>query len=441
MASINGVFRFFNRYVEIIKDLGSKDYILYGHDNLLPNKCLKYINDSGTAKLCAAKVAEYTEADGFVSDIESAKKVNKYQTGDDFLRDIALQVSVFKGFALLVKRNGFDIPVEAEVIAFEKIRRKKDGSGFYYNKNVGNSKYKESEWEFYPSFRINERGISTQYPQGEIAYFYIRSAENPYYPIPDYYAGIEDIITSAELSKMDLELALNGFMPSALLTIIGDPNQVVQGEDGKTNREVVENTLSHFSGAVKDNNGLSGRFSLGTLWAHNKDEVPVLQTFDAKAIIDASNTKRDAINRDVCRLFKVPPVLVGFSEATVLGNQQALSNSQKMLIDTVNSYQRFITESINEVFVGDWAISQKTPAAVADAQLLQSLTEDEKRRIFWGLEPTERPIPSEGERILEVLNGLSPLLATKVIDLIPKEKLLEALGLNTNQNVNNKNRT
>ena len=387
MASVNGVFRFFNRYVEIIKDLGSKDYILYGHDNLLPNKCLKYINDSGTAKMCVAKVAEYTEADGFVSDIESAKKVNKYQKGDDFLRDIALQVSVFKGFALLVKRNGFDIPVEADVLSFEKIRRKKDGSGFYYNKNVGNDKYKESEWVFYPEYNKNARGIATQYPQGEIAYFYIRSAENPYYPIPDYYAGIEDIITSAELSKMDLELALNGFMPSALLTVIGDPNQVVQGETNKTNREVIEDTLAEFSGAVKDKNGLSGRFSLATMWAHTKEEVPVLQTFDAKAIIDASNTKRDAINRDVCRLFKVPPVLVGFSEATVLGNQQALSNSQKMLIDTVNSYQRFITESINEVFVGDWTISQKTPAAVSDPALLAVLTEDELRRIFWGLEP------------------------------------------------------
>lgn len=441
MASVNGVFRFFNRYVEIIKDLGSRSYILYGHDNLLPNKCLKYINDSGTAKLCVAKVAEYTEADGFVSDIESAKQINKYQKGDDFLRDIALQVSVFKGFALLVKRNGFDIPVEADVLSFEKIRRKKDGSGYYYNKNVGNDKYKENEWVFYPEYDKNARGIATQYPQGEIAYFYIRSAENPYYPTPDYYAGIEDIITSAELSKMDLELALNGFMPSALLTIIGDPNQVVQGETNKTNRETIEQTLAEFSGAVKDKNGLSGRFSLATLWAHNKEEVPVLQTFDAKAIIDAGNTKRDAINRDVCRLFKVPPVLVGFSEATVLGNQQALSNSQKMLIDTVNSYQRFISESINEVFVGDWTISQKTPAAVADAALLQSLTENEKRRIFWGLEPTDRPIPTEGERILEVLNGLSPLLATKVIDLIPQEKLLEALGLNSNQNVNNKTRT
>jgi hypothetical protein len=42
-------------------------------------------------------------------------------------------------------------------------------------------------------------------------------------------------------------------------------------------------------------------------------------------------------------------------------------------------------------------------------------------------------IPSEGDRILKTLNSLSPLLATKVIDLIPPEKLLNALGIESPQ--------
>jgi hypothetical protein len=165
------------------------------------------------------------------------------------------------------------------------------------------------------------------------------------------------------------------------------------------------------------------------LWASNKDEVPVLQSFDAKGVLDASNAKRELINREVCRLFKVPPVLVGFSEATILGNQLALANAQKVLIDTVNPMQRFITDSLKTVFNMDFSISQKQPVAVADAALLNTLTEDEKRNIFWGLEPIERNVPSEGEKILEILGNLSPLLATKVIDLIPQQKLLDALGI------------
>jgi hypothetical protein len=390
MADLKGkVYKFFNRIVEVIDDKSKKDWILYGYDNLFPNKLLRYINESGTAKMCADKVAEYIEADGFVNDVTFKYQFNKEQKGDDFLTDIAQQVAIFGGFALLVKRNSFNEVKEAEVLSLDKIRKdKNDGKKLWYNKNVGNTQYQEKEWKQYPAFNPNANNVFAEYPQGEIAYFYKKSADNPHYPVPSFYAGIEDVISSAEISKMDLELALNGFMPSSLITFIGNPNQEIPDSRGKTVDDYYDEVLESFTGGIKDRDGLSGRFSLLKLWASTKDEVPVLQSFDAKGVMDASNAKRDLINREVCRLLKVPPVLVGFSEATILGNQLALANAQKVLIDTVNPMQRFITDSLKTVFPAmDFTISQKTPLAVADPTLLDVLTAEEKRRIFWGLEP------------------------------------------------------
>jgi hypothetical protein len=382
------IHKFINRFVEIVKDLGRKDWIFYGNDNLLPNKLIRYVNESGTAKTCIAKIAEYIEADGFVSDVVSYYQFNKNQNGDAVLSDVCLQMSMFSGFAVLVKRNGFDLPKEIEVLPLEKIRKAKDKKGFYYNANVGNKNYRETEWQFYPQFSRSNKNVVAEYPQGEIAYFFRKSAENPYYPIPDYYAGIEDVITSAELSKMDLELAWNGFMTTGFLTFIGDPNQVVEGEHNMTLRQYYDAQLDEFTGSVKDEQGMSGRMSLLTFWARMKEEVPVLQSFDPKAIIDASNVKRDMVNREVCRLFKVHPVLIGFSDAAVLGNQQSLSNAQKMLIEVVSPMQRFITDSLAYIFPEmDFTISQKSPLMVADPALLVVLTEDEIRDMFWGLKP------------------------------------------------------
>jgi hypothetical protein len=431
MADIKGkVYKFFNRIVEVIDDKSKKDWIFYGYDNLFPNKLLRYINESGTAKICVDKVAEYIDADGFVNDATTLYQFNKEQKGDDFLTDISQQVSIFGGFALLVKRNSFNEVKEAEVLSLDKIRKDRhDLKKLWYNKNVGNTQYQEKEWKQYPAFNPNANNVFAEYPQGEIAYFYKKSADNPHYPIPSYYAGIEDVISSAEISKMDLELALNGFMPSSLITFIGNPNQEIPDSHGKTVDDYYDEVLESFTGGVKDRDGLSGRFSLMKLWASNKDEVPVLQSFDAKSVMEASNAKRELINREVCRLFKVPPVLVGFSEATILGNQLALANAQKVLIDTVNPMQRFITDSLKTVFNMDFSISQKQPVAVADSALLEDLSPEERRRIFWGLEPIERNVPSEGEKILEILGNLSPLLATKVIDLIPQQNLLDALGI------------
>ena len=428
------VMRFAARYVEIIKDLNtSKDFIYYGNDNLLPNKLVRYINNSGTSKKCVEKVVQYIEADGFVDKKTATSAFNDYQKGDDLLSDIGQQVGYFRGFALHVKRKTTGEVGGIEVLPFQKVRKSKKG-GYWYNSTLGTTKYKESEWKWFPEFKGEKVDVNflNSNKQGEIFYAFKRSAENSYYPIPDYYAGIEDVITSAELSKMDLELAWNGFMTSGILTFIGDPNQTVENENNKTVRELYEEQMREFTGGVKDVDGMSGRMSLFVNWVARREEAPVLQTFDAKSIIDASNSKRDAINRDVCRLFGVHPVLIGFSEATVLGNQQALANAQKQLIDVVNPMQRFIESSLKKIYpLMDFSISQVNTVAVADGALLGSLSEEEKRNMFFGLEPLVRAVPNEGERILEVLNGLSPLLATKVIDLIPQETLLKALGINS----------
>jgi hypothetical protein len=389
MADIKGkVYKFFNRIVEVIDDKSKKDWIFYGYDNLFPNKLLRYINESGTAKICVDKIAEYIEADGFQNPATTLYQFNKEQKGDDFLTDISQQTSTFWGFALLIKRNSFNEVKEAEVLSLDKIRKDRhDTKKLWYNKNVGNTQYQEKEWKQYPAFNPKATNVFAEYPQGEIAYFYKKSADNPHYPIPSYYAGIEDVISSAEISKMDLELALNGFMPSSLITFIGNPNQEIPDSHGMTVDDYYDQVLMKFTGAEKDRDGLAGRFSIMKMWAANKDEMPIIQSFDAKGVLEASNAKRELINREVCRLFKVPPVLVGFSEATILGNQLALANAQKVLIDTVNPMQRFITDSLKTVFNMDFSISQKQPVAVADPALLEDLSPDERRRIFWGLEP------------------------------------------------------
>lgn len=424
--------RFVARYVEIAEKTNtSKDYIFYGNDNVLPNKLIRYVNESGTAKKCTAEISDFIEADGFVNEATQLFQFNKEQKGDGFLSDIAMQWPLFKGFALLIKRNAKGEVGESVVLPFQKIRKSKKG-GFWFNQNVGNKAlYKDSEWVWYPEFKGVKVDINflKNNRNGEIFYAFKKTAESPFYPVPDYYAGIEDIVTSAELSKLDLELVWNGFMTSAIITFIGDPNQTIENENGETVKEMYENQLKEFTGGYKNQDGMSGRMSAFINWVASKDEAPILQTFDPKSIIDASNTKRDAINRDVCRLFGVHPVLIGFSDAAILGNQQALSNAQKQLINKVNPIQRFISDSLKKVYPNmDFAISQVQPLAVADPQLLASLTEDEKRNLFWGLEP-DKDIPTEGKKILTMLEKLSPALQAKVLDAITPDVLIKAFGI------------
>jgi hypothetical protein len=120
--------------------------------------------------------------------------------------------------------------------------------------------------------------------------------------------------------------------------------------------------------------------------------------------LEASNTKRDIIERSICRLWGVHPVLLGYAEAAVLGNKDAIEQARGELRNAVNPIQRMITTAFTLLYgkTIDWTISEFGVAV---------------------------NIPSEGDRILSTLNSLSPLLATKLIDLIPQDKLLSAFGI------------
>ena len=88
----------------------------------------------------------------------------------------------------------------------------------------------------------------------------------------------------------------------------------------------------------------------------------------------------------------------------MLGNQDAIEQAKTILRDAVNPIQRMITDAFKELYGNtiDWTISE------------------------FGVEIN---IPTAGDKILKTLNSISPLLATKVIDLIPENTLLEALGI------------
>ena len=214
-------------------------------------------------------------------------------------------------------------------------------------------------------------------------YCYLPTPDNPQYPVPDYYASIEDVLTSAEIQRYDLEAVMNGFVPSAILTLVGKTDNTTKDANGRTARDYQEDALASFTGHDKNEEGLSGRNRLLVMEAATKEEIPVLQTFDAKAILDASNSKRDVIERAVCRSFGVQPVLVGYSDAAVLGNTQSIANASLELANNVNALQRLIERTFTILFPQvEWKLSAFKPVSYIPESVYQYLTEDEIRALY-----------------------------------------------------------
>ena len=393
MKNFIKVIPFMNMFVPE-KENRSKGIYEFGKDNLLPNKLMRWVLDSGTAKRAQEKRAAYITADGFVEEEAANLKVNPFQTADKLLTEISGYQAYFKGFALHVKRrpNG----VEVETLPFQDIRKRLDGD-FSYNPTYSSTKFDQNKEKIIKAFKfgkIDQSHLDKIGDNGELIYAYHKSADNKHFPIPDYYAGIEDIRTSSELQKLDYEAVVNGFIPSAILTLIGNLDDESEDENGMTEKDYFDEQLEAFTGNVKDYEGKSGRMRLFINWARTKDEAAVLQPFDAKAIIDASNSKRDIIDRTVSRLFGVHPMLLGFADPAGLGNQQAMANASQELNNDVISDQQLVTEVFQALYpdIKNWDITTFRPIQFIPDKILEDLTIDERRALV-GYAPIKPIIP------------------------------------------------
>lgn len=428
---------FLNAFVPEIKN-ESKGIYFYGKNNLLPNELMTFILNSGIAKRCNTKIKTYIASDGFVDSELNKIKVNEKQTALELLDEAAGYAAYFGGCAFHVSRKSAGDIGGVKVVPFQCVRKRLDGN-FEVNLTYGQPKFDLSQSKIFAPFggktispielkkQVENKEIQTN---GEILYVYLPNADNAHYPVPDYYAGIEDIRSSAELSKFDLETIINGFITSAILTMVGDIDDTTEDESGMTEKDYLDQELAKFTGKQKDSQGLSGRMKLLVLNAASKDEMPVLQSFDSKAIMEASNSKRDIIDRTVCRLMGVHPVLMGFSDAAVLGNQQAMANASLELNKVVDPLQRMLENAFSMLIPDkEWKITEYTPITYYPSELIAKMTEDEVRMRLGGLPPIERDAPTEQDKILSTLNSLSPLIATEIIKAMPQEELLKLVGI------------
>lgn len=426
------VIPYLNMFIPEIKN-ESKGIYMFGKDNLLPNKLMKWVLDSGTAKRAVSKRSNYISADGFVDEKAANFPVSPNKTADKLLTEIADYLPYFQGFVLHIKRRE---TLEVSVLPFQCVRKMLDGR-YLYNPTFASSKFDDSKKIIIEPYKKDRNlkdpnELAKIKDNGEIFYAYHKSADNPQYPIPDYYAGIEDIRTSSELQKLDYEAVVNGFIPSAILTLIGGLDDETKDDAGMTEKDYFDESLEQFTGGIKDSEGRSGRMRLMVVTARNKEEAPILQPFDAKAIIDASNSKREIIDRSVSRLFGVHPMLLGFADPAGLGNQQAMANASQELNNDVISDQQLITETLAFIYpeIPNWDITTFRPIQFIPDSIITKLTDTEIRALVgYPALPSETTSEKTLAEILGVggTQSLTSILVDQVLSSEQKKAALEIL--------------
>ena len=160
-------------------------------------------------------------------------------------------MSLFEGFAIEViyNRKGNAI-AEMHILPFENVRAgKTDRYGnvdcYYYNTEW---ERKPTSYETIPAFNPKKVMKANKLDQPkQLLYIAMPSNLSQTYPVPSYSSAINYIATEYELSKHTLSSVVNNFLPSSLITFIGNPTT----EERALNKKLFTNNFTGSEASAK----------------------------------------------------------------------------------------------------------------------------------------------------------------------------------------------
>lgn len=372
-----------NALADITEDTGLRRYKI-GSDDKLPNKLINYVDASGTAKACIDRRKNFIYGKGFVNEDIGKALINKRQTANKLLKEIAVYASYFEGFFLNIIYDIDGNRVSVYHIKAEKFRPMEDGR-WRFNERMGEKLYKQSEDIYYhpyePDLSIPERrnrianDIKNYGKQlGDILMVNTPGAGflKDVYPIPGYYAGLEDIESDASLQTLEKRNIKKGWRANVVVETIGDLDDINKDENGKTEQDYFDENLKKFTGEE------------GSSVLHLTSKTAVARArvypFNLAEILDATDKATSRLAYKVCRHTSVPPILVGLATANQLGNTTEVINYIKLFNLFVSDMKTMIEEALESIFPQiDWKISDLSVIDELPEWLIEVLTPEEKR--------------------------------------------------------------
>lgn len=333
---------FADNRIPTFKEVSSKDWVLFGEDNLFPDHLLYLYNKSSNHGAIVEGKTIYIIGKG----IADNKIVNDDgETINKVLERFCKDIEIFGGGYLEFVWKANKKTASVKHIPFQSIRKGKDGKKYYYSVNWKTKKKKDDIREIDP-FNPNKK-TGTQL----FAYSEYRPGAGAY-PLPGYFAALNDIETDVEISKYNLSIIKNGMFSSKMISFFnGDP-----GEEGK--KKLEKAFKSKFTGSEN-----SGNFMLTfNKNAETAPQVDDLSTTDLDKLFDQLNKTTQA------EIFSghtvTSPMLFGIMEPGKLGGRNELQDAYEIFKNTyINKKQMAIEEIISAIapYVGIEPGSQLSP--------------------------------------------------------------------------------
>jgi DNA-binding MarR family transcriptional regulator len=416
----------------IYKEVKGKDYIFYGERNDYPNYLLRIYNNSAKHNAIVTGKVDYICGNGWTvkaeDEMQKARafgiidKVNtKRESLNEVTNKLVTDLTIFGGYYLqVIWTKGTGEIAELYHVDYYKVRTNADNSEFYVSDNwlKNDNVNPRPDYETYPAFDPNN-------PTGsQILYFKEYRAGVNTYSLPDYRGAISYIELDISIGEYHLNTINNGMFSSKLINLNG--GKVSQEEEDRIERQF----QNKFSGSKN-----AGKFMLA--FNDSKENEP--------SIIDLSGTELDkhfdllnlTVQTEIFSGHKITsPMLFGIKTEGQLGGRSEMREAYQLFQNTyVNAKQRALEEVVNYLFkfndiIADLELKPTEPISFefSEAIISANMTQDEIREKL-GLAPIEKKETAGAQDIINSLNSLSPLIATKVVESMDVNELRSLIGL------------
>lgn len=401
------VLKFADSKIPVFKESRNKDYIKYGDDNAYPDYLTYLFNKSAKHGAIIGGKAFYIFGEGYENGEVIVNRLG--DTLNDISKKAILDIEIYGGFRFEIIWNTARKVQEIYHVDYTTIRVGKNG-GYYFKEN----------WD--PLNRDEEIFIAAFNPNSPIGtQIYAYNEYRPktrYYPLPEYVGANNWFETDIEISKYYLSAIRNGMTPSKMIQFFkGEPT-----EDKK--REIEHRMTKKFAGAEN-----AGKFLLvfNDANATKSVEVTDLSASDLdKHMIELNKTTQ----QEIFSGHRVTsPMLFGIKTEGQLGGNTELKTAYELFIATyakpkANAFDKEITYVLSySSKPAKYELRPTDPIGwqVPDSLLDKAITSDDVRAKL-GLPVAEKIEDTQAIKTLNAINGMSPLVANKVLEqLTPNE--------------------
>jgi len=318
------------------------DWVLYGADNLYPNKLIELLNTSCLHNAIITSKVEMSKGKELKTDVEDVFAKRMMNGGDydmhELVNRLFFDYYTFGGFCFETIKSKDGLWSYFNHIPFDKVRSGKMDeeeriSNYWYSRDW--SKYRKNEY--------TPREIPT-YSTGDQSLVYVKPHRPgcDYYPLPSYVGALAYIELDSEIGNFHLNNIKNGLAPSFVIRFpnVPTPDQL---------DEMYDSIKEQYGGSSN-----SGKFILLYGDGASAPEVTVMPTSQ----LDKQYTTLQAlVMQNVLSGHKVTsPMLMGIKTEGQLGGNSEIETAYRIYFNSyIKPAQELIMSWIN------WVINDVKP--------------------------------------------------------------------------------